>query len=71
MPTAEHVRPGIPVCDGWRRAYLEWRVRHGRALDAVAEGVKREDTWQLVHELFESALRTGFERGHGDGEVNR
>lgn len=50
---------------GWRRAYVEWRVAHAGDLDAVAEGVKREDTWRLVHDLIESALMTGFDRGRG------
>ena len=59
------------LVEGWRKAYMEWRIVHEADLDAiagaVAERVHDEHVWQLINDLMESAVHTGWQARSADG----
>lgn len=60
MPTAEGIGSVAPGCVGWRRAYVGFRVKHSRRLDAVGFKVCELGLELVIHQLLESAVEAGW-----------
>lgn len=55
-----------PFSSGWQNSYVGWRAAHGDELGAVTAAVPNDGVLELIYELLESAVQTGWEAGAGD-----